>query len=82
VLQRSVELAAQSCRSQECLLLVEQRKTYAQLEAFRLRPKADINPGSRQVSIPARLAPSRVKVMPDKMAVMTLGGGYGAAIKN
>jgi hypothetical protein len=45
-------------------------------------PKADINPGSRQVSIPARLPPSRVKVMPDKMAVMTLGGGYGAAIKN
>jgi hypothetical protein len=35
VLQRSVELATQSGRSQECPLLGEKRKTYARIDVFR-----------------------------------------------
>jgi hypothetical protein len=40
---------------------------------------------TRQTSastIMARSTPSGTTVRPDKMSVLTLGGGYGAAIKN
>jgi hypothetical protein len=38
--------------------------------------------GQSASTILARLTPSRMKVWPVKMAFLTLGGGYGAAIKN
>src|SRR5262245_8489091 len=39
-------------------------------------------PARTASTILPRFAPSRMEVWPDKMALLTLGGGYGAAIEN
>jgi len=39
-------------------------------------------PGQSESAILARSASSRMKVWPDKMALLTQGGVYGAAIEN